>query len=473
MWKLWAKSWVGLGGRPLVRPWALAAPVLVLMVSLPLIRLRKPAELAENEKSRLATVQAIVEQGTLVISDSRPDLAGTADRIVVRDVAPDGRAAAGEYSKLPPVMSALMAGWYWILNNLTGLTFAGDADYLIYLLTVLTVTLPVAGAAGMVYRLGRIFELPRPWRAGLGVIVVCGSGLVSYATVISSNALAASLVIAAAACLFHVAAIAKPVHRAPWLAMTGFLASLAAVVDLGALVFLVLLGCVLLALRWPWGRTVAGVALYVGGALPPLLLHAALTIPVTGDMLPGFLHPELSPPAPHVSVPASAADELPTELSVRLSEAFDAVLGWRGLVSHFPVILVGVAGIVLVLRRHWPPATKLLATVSLAAGLVIVITYLMTQPDWLQPMFSARWFILFLPLLVFWAGAWLRNRHHPITWAVAAILLAFSMLTSLVGATNPFMPTEPGQYTAYAVAKKLFQQPVPPTVGIQTVTPRR
>src|SRR5688572_32136591 len=56
------------GRRQMVRPWALSAPVAVLLIALPLLRpLRAPGEASENELSRLATVQALVEHRTPAI----------------------------------------------------------------------------------------------------------------------------------------------------------------------------------------------------------------------------------------------------------------------------------------------------------------------------------------------------------------------------------------------------------------------
>src|SRR5215218_9489613 len=57
--------------RQVVRPWALCAPVVMLLIALPLLRpLRWPGDASENELSRLATVQALVEHDSLAINDT-------------------------------------------------------------------------------------------------------------------------------------------------------------------------------------------------------------------------------------------------------------------------------------------------------------------------------------------------------------------------------------------------------------------
>src|SRR4029434_10936969 len=87
----------------------------------------------------------------------------------------------------------------------------------------------------------------------------------------------------------------------------------------------------------------------------------------------------------------------------------------------------------------------------------IVAFYILLPADWGQPMFATRWFIPFVPLLVFWAGAWLRHQHHPVVWAGVAVLLGFSVLTTLLGATDPFTRGPARLHTAYVAARQLLQ----------------
>src|SRR6476659_7084364 len=90
--------------QKMVRPWALSAPVLVLLVALPLLRpLRYPSpfQMCDDEKARLATVQAIVEHGTLSIDAT--DFTTTQAKVEVRD---------RWYADQPPTMAALLSGSY-------------------------------------------------------------------------------------------------------------------------------------------------------------------------------------------------------------------------------------------------------------------------------------------------------------------------------------------------------------------------
>jgi hypothetical protein len=100
--------------------------------------------------------------------------------------------------------------------------------------------------------------------------------------------------------------------------------------------------------------------------------------------------------------------------------------------------------------------------------------YIVLRVDWTQAMFGPRWFIVFLPLVLFWAGAWLRKRHHVVTWSVAGILLVFSVTVSVIGAAAPFVRAEPGQYTVVAALHKLANPtPIePPPRQMQVVDSR-
>lgn len=427
----------------MVRPWALFGPVVVLVIGLPLLRpLRHPdpAMVSDEELSRLATVQAMVEHGTLAIDQT--DFTST--RLKVRR---DGH----WYSDQPPVMSALLAPSYWVMSRAAGIDFATKPHVATYLLTLLGVTLPVALSAGLIYRMGRLFELRRPWRATLGLVAVLASGMVSYATVLNPHAPAAALVLCAAACLIHVSLTNKRFHGSVWLSLSGICAALAAAIDPPAIVFVLLLPVVVFGLRWTRTQRLGGVAAFLAGAALPLLLHASLSSNVDGygfrmrgptgnDSLFSFLNPDSrSVGAAYDSY--AFDDEEPRTLGERVqvgaSRVWSALIGKHGLLSHFPIVAVGVIGVSLVMRRHWPAPTKVLASVSLAGAILLLVLFTLRRADWHGSMFASRWFVVFAPLLVFWAGAWLRKRHSKLGWTLAAALLAFSLVASIVGATGP------------------------------------
>ncbi len=460
-----------LKNRPLVRPWALAVPIVVLLLALPLLRpLRHPMswQISTGEMSRLATIQAIVEHRTLAIDNT--SFATTSDRIVV-----DGQ----HFSDQPPMLAVLLSPAYAIMHRL-GYTLPDNPTLVAYLLTILGATLPVVVSAGLIYRMGRLFELPRKWRTLLAATVVFGSGLFVYAVVLNAHAPAAFLVLAAAACLIQAASRPRPVRATGWLILAGLCAAFAAAIDLPAVAFLALFPLVIATMRRSFLLRTGGVGLYLLGVLPVLALQAWLMAPITGDLLPPTLHPELARQASilparqalSVDLPARNLDDdvplkapLP-EYGVRatLRRTFLALFGDHGAVSHFPILIIAIFGTAAVMHRHWPVSTKMLAVITLAGSAAIVVGCAMIRPDWTHAMFGARWFIVFLPLLIFWCGAWMRRSHHPFAWAMAGLLLAFSVAVSLLGATDPAPRDGFDTYTpAVALHELLHPTTNPPT----------
>lgn len=442
-----------------VRPWALAGPILILLFCLPLLRpLRHPAEISGQEAARLATVEAIVHHGTLAIENT--SFAVPTDQIVVVD--------GHRYASQPATMSMLLSGAYWVMTKL-GLSFAENGPTVTYILTLLGVTLPAAAASGLIYRMARLFELPRIWRAGLGLACVIGTGLISYATVLNAHAPAAVLVLCAAGAFIHVAGTKTPRQTSPWLIVAGFCTALATALDVSAFIFLVLFVPVVLALRWPIGLRMSGLLLYLIGIVAPLTLHAALTIPVTGDLLPGDMHRNLRT-SPTIQTPAGPVliDDEPVEVTWwdgfrRNFFRFMAALGGdHGLLSHFPILGLGAIGVFKIMHRHWPSATKNLAGATLVGAAVIVLTLAASSTEWkavmADAMFATRWFVIFSPLLLFWSGAWLRKSHRPVGWSLVGVAMGFSVIASLIGATGATPRSGFSSYTVVEAAKNLVSQ---------------
>ena len=437
-------------GRRHVRPWALCAPILVLIISIPMLRALRVSDysqISDDEQSRLATVQAIVEHRTLAIEGT--DFRDTRSKIVAASEKNE-RFPAHFYSKQPPMQAVLMSGPYWILRRF-GLTLTREPSLVTFWLTLICVTIPVSIAAGLVYRMSKIFELKRPLRAALALVAVIGSGLISYSTVLNAHAPAAVFLLASASCLVHVILHNRPRRSAAWLGLAGLFASLAAAIDPPAIVFLVLFIAVIVSMRWTIPPRAIGIALYVIGASIPISIHTRLNKPITGDIYPGIFHPELAKapqipefpqfsqslvatpptalnqqtslttqnlqnraaPTPVVSAsPAPSEDDEETLTAWSsflhgIGRVFSAFVGWHGDFSHFPIVLLGIIGVSLIMHRHWPAATKMLAGATLGGALAIILIYAICRTTTRDAMFATRWFVVFLPLTIFWAGAWL------------------------------------------------------------------
>jgi hypothetical protein len=324
--------------------------------------------------------------------------------------------------------------------------------------------------------MGRIFELKRPVRAGLALAVVIGSGWISYATVLSAGAAAAALVVTSAACLVQATLTHRRFAAFAWVALSGLCAALASTYELTALAFLVFLLLVVAVFRWPVLPRFGAVALYVAAAMGPLLLYATLNRSITGDLRPGFMHTELAQLAVDLPDDQRAAgdptwtdddDDVPSMLrsTSRGCERFlTSLVGTHGVLTHFPVLILGLIGVSMVMHRNWPATTKVMAGATVLAAIGIIVGYTLQRPDWNDAMFANRWFLVFMPLMLFWAGAWLRRRHHPATWVVAAALWSISAGIALLGATDPQPRQGYSRYTAAGAFMHLVRPPATPAL---------
>ncbi|HWE04752.1 MAG TPA: hypothetical protein VG326_20260 [Tepidisphaeraceae bacterium] len=485
----------------------MSAPILILLIAIPLLRpLRSPDPrlISDDEQARLATVQAIVEHGSQAIEGT--EFRDTRD-IIVSKADVSSPFPSHVYSKQPPMMALLLSGPYWLMHR-AGLSFSRDSSTVIFWLTLIGVTIPVSIAGGLVYRMSKTFELKRPLRALLAVTVVLGSGLISYATTLNAHAPAATLLLAAASCLIHVIFHNVPRRAAPWLASAGFFAALAATIDPPAIAFLLPLILVVGAFRWPIGMRTAGLLAYALGAALPIVVHAQLVRPITGDLRPGMFHSELAvaPRVPQsmpwsgasltssvcaVSAPGHSAvgdtsalagsnspdddDEPHTRWRAFLHGAWrilGSFLGKHGVFSHFPIVVLGILGVSLIMHRHWPAATKMLAGGTLGGALAVIVVYALCRSSTRDAMFATRWFVVFLPLTLFWAGAWLRRSHRRSSWIMAGALLAFSVTASLIGATGPLPRGGFSHYTVAGAWHNLMDHPQPPPALLSPVADR-
>ncbi len=464
--------------RPLVRPWALAGPVLVLILCLPMLRpLRQPdsAKWGDEEQMIASTVQALVEQHSLAIDKS----VFSANPIAVEH---EGH----RYSPYPPMVAVVLVPIYWVLLR-QGLDYSGNLIFVHYLLILIGMALPTAMCVAMTYRLGRMFELRRPLRVGLGIATVAATGLITYGVVMNRHAPAAALLLAAVTCISHLIVTDHPYRDLLMSALAGFLAALAATVDPPAIALGTLLCLVLLAMRWNAATRIGAVALFLIGGAPVILLNIVLLhsigIPLQAVFsapqprgMPSLVLPTIATSNIDTATPSEFDDDRDAEpapsaiqaIWARVAEVIGRILegavGGHGLLSHFPILVMGVLGGILALHRNWTAATKALAAVTLFAGILLVVAFSLQEPV-TGMSYGTPWFVATAPALLLWAGVWLKRQHRPQSWVMAGSVLAISVIVSLVGMTDP---TPRKGYRAYSFAEASMHIISPPVVSPTT-----
>jgi hypothetical protein len=325
--------------------------------------LTRTSSVSWHEWSRMGTIDSIVERGSFELETSR--FHGTGDKIF---------ANGHYYSHQPPLLSTLEAPIYWLLRRF-GLQFWNSApfDLAFYLFTVLTNGLAFALTVVLFRRLLDLVGIDSTWRTTTALLLPFGTWLLPYALVSNTHGISALLVMCTAYLLLSISLRGATVTLAGWL---GICLGLLAAIEVVPLISFVPLACIFVASRSDM-RERRALAAFAAGLVAPLLAHAALNVPLTGDLLPGGFHAEL------FDYPGSSftSETLSGQLNHDSIGAF-ADYAWRALIAEkgyftfAPVLLAGFV-IGLVGQSWWGrgrPAYLVLlwgSVLSLAASLLM------------------------------------------------------------------------------------------------------
>src|SRR5262245_29330764 len=423
---------------------------------------------SSNDRSRWATIRALVDEGTYVIGTRDPakvsetnkygdtgiifeDGWGSIDRVL--KPADEGEVREF-YSSKPPLFSTLVAGVYWLVKHLFGWTLQ-DNPWAV----VRTILLTVNGLGLVVYLVLLARLIDRLGTTDWGKLFVLAAA--GFGTFVSTFAMTLNNHSPAAYCALFAVAEAVPICEGDsrWLrfALAGFFAAMTAAIELPAAAFLVLLLALLLA-RSP----VRTLLFAVPAALVPVGAWFLTNYVVMGSWKPAygeFGGPWYEYPGSHwlpdPTKPRFGIDWAFTKES-RATYVLHFLIGHHGWFSLTPVWLLTLAALV---GPSWrlaratgaknPEAPRkwffgvwpALLLVTAVLSVVVMGFYMTLVPRWNYGGWTSgpRWLIWLTP---FWLLAllpvadWLGQRRWG-RWLGYA-LLAVSIFSASYPAWNPW-----------------------------------
>ncbi len=363
--------------------------------------------LSANDRSRWLAVRALVELGTYEIDSLIDrDVWNTIDMVQHRGH--DGQLHL--YSSKPPLLITLLAGEYWLIHKLTGMTLA-EHPYFVGRLMLFTVNiLPLAWMLVIVAQLTERFA-KTDWTRIFVVATACfGTMLTTFAVVLNNHIIAA---VSAAIAFASFARIwCDGSNRKRDYAACGLAAAFTAANELPALAMFVLMALALFTCdRRAW----------LVGFLPPAMLVAIASFGTNYAA-----HGTWSPPYAHRST-AKAEDswyqykytvegvELESYWANRqgidrgeeskLTYAWHCLFGHHGLFSLTPVWLLSMVGLVMWWRTGERSANQI--ALGIAVLTIVCLTFFIA----LRPLEDRnyggmtsgfRWMFWFAPLWL-WA----------------------------------------------------------------------
>jgi len=406
--------------------------------------------LSANDRSRWLAIRALVEHGSYEI-----DL--VLDRHVWNSIdMVQHRGRDGElhlYSSKPPLLYTLLAGEYWLINKLTGMSL-GSHPYVVGRLMLVTIN--VLPMVLMFFVIAKLTERlgATDWGRIFVVASAClGTLLNSFAIVLNNHIVAA---VSASLALYALVRIwCDGETRVRYYVAAGLCAAFTAANELPALAFLALVGLALLTCdrrAWLQGFLPAAMLVVVAFFVTNYVAHNCLT--------PPYMHKESGDPEENWYNYTYTIGGVERESYWQNRQGIDqgepsksvyalhAFIGHHGIFSLTPVWLLSVAGILL-WSRSGKSRQRWLAIGTALLTCVCLVFYIMLRPqvdrNYGGMTCGLRWMFWFTPLWLLTmipAADWFSRRRTR--QAIAMCLLAFSVFSVSYPTWNPW--THPWLY---------------------------
>ena len=399
-----------------------------------------------QEESRMATVQALVEQGTFVIDHT--EFNRTGDKVFINE---------HFYSDKTPLLSVVTAGAYSILHNTFGLTLdpticvpnedpaacrafmpGGTRFTAFYWLTLIF----IGGSASLLVTLF--------WRAMLnvganGTLATALAVTLGLASPIAPYSIVFAGHVPAALCLFAGFMLLLSRHAEPrrgeeslarnhtisWWKFfwAGLLISLSANIDLTLAIFIVAFGV------WVsftcWRRLLP----YLLGALVPFALAALVNYWAAGTIVPLYFDPKAYDFVGTVLNTTVGGTNGFYSLDFGVRYAYDMLVGQRGLFAFTPMLIFAFIGMAVAFKQH---RQRGLIAVLLGGSLIFAAYLILRTDNFGGVAWGTRWFVPLVPLWWYYArDAYGVPRNKPrvaLAWhTLFWIAVLISFLTAAQG----------------------------------------
>jgi hypothetical protein len=388
-----------------------------------------------NDTSRLATIQSLVEHGTLAIDDSA--FVGTGDKV---------RINGHFYSDKLPMAAVLGATAYWPLYH-AGIDLhlgRSAAHYLIVLFTAKLFWL--AGVLAFWCALS-FTKINQRGRVLATAVLAVGSLYFTWSSTLNNHIIAGG---ALSIGFYYLLRARYADESRVGLTGAGFFFSLAAAVDAPTGIFYVLFLCLLLSdrqLRRAAGWYLLPLAVTI---VPTMAMNYAMHGRVTPvNVVRAYFE---YPGSPWVGA-GGLSGTATNSASFTIAYATMMLVGPRGFLIYNPFLLIALPALAGAIRRRTMFANEALA-IALGSAAVVAY-YAATSDNYAGWAYSIRWFVPLWPLLLFFLSAPFHALTRSGERAVFA-LLAVSVAIAAVGALNPWSDPSYGVTPFLANLHELF-----------------
>jgi hypothetical protein len=369
-----------------------------------------------NDRSRMATVQSLVEFGTFVIDDTA--FITTGDKVFIN---------GHFYSDKPPFPSVLAALIYLPLHHL-GISLRDGQSAAYYLLTLGTVKLFWLLGTVAFFSSLQFTKLNEENRLRASLALSIGSLYFTWSTTFNNHALAASFLSIG---LYFLLMARHEINVIANIFRSGLFFCLAGISDIPTSIFFATFFIYILVDP----RLRAGIAFYMLPALITYLPTLAIDYLIQGSILPlqlvrdNFVYQgspwiEDSPSGLHFY-----------NFTFVVGYAFVALIGWKGFFVYNPFLVIASWGLGRTIRNRAIFYREGICIASASAILVLYI--LLTTNNYGGDSYSIRWFVPLLPMIFLFLYPFLESEDKKRRKQFRLVFL-ISAVIACIGAVDPW-----------------------------------
>jgi len=398
--------------------------------------LTRPAA-ANNDASRLATIESLVDFQTFIIDNSR--FIWTVDKYFYQ---------GHFYSDKPPILSIYSSFFYAVLKTV-GISFGSQFMLAISLLTILVVG--ASTAIGMVYfyKTLKLLEIEENWIDILLIVLGTGTLLLPYSTVFSNHVVSASLLMAGFYYLLRVKEGVK------YSLLSGMLISLAGSIDIAVFIFIPFV-----AVNF-FNKPLKSKIVFALACALVLIIYFQLNVYTSGSLLPPSMNKPLwdYPGSQFDSNSLSGLASHPTSLSL-FNYAFHMIVGNRGLISYTPILGFSIFGFIKLLSYREFKFRQEYLLIILASS-AYVLMYIFRSNNYSGYSYGVRWyanlmFLLCLPL----AEVSEEVKSSKRVRQAFIIIGCLSIFISFVGVIHPWVAVDEAHPSSFLNAFGYIFKPI-------------
>lgn len=401
-----------------------------------------PKSMGWNDMTRMATIQAIVEHGTLSIGNTA--FANTMDKVYI----------AGQYFSDKPVTPQLLGALVYAPLHAMGLTLNEHWNLAYGLITLFTVKLFWWISLVAFFKTLAFTGLSEGRRLWLMLALGVGTLVFSWSSTFNNHSLAASWVTIGFYFLIR-ADRAGPVVRN--LFVSGLFFGLAGASDVPTLLFPAAFGVYLLFSK----RLRSGFWAYAVAVLVAVAPGFAVNYAISGSLIPVQLVSRYFQFPGSPWTPSKLTGAGVNTGPFLWDYARNMLIGERGFLTYNPFSFLAIPLMFWEAIRRRAFARE--AVVVAVTSVVLVAFYILTSTNYGGYSYSIRWFVPMLPLWMFFLYP-LLEKPGRWRWVVFFVFFAVSVPIAVIGSWNPWsymsldsMPLRANIKSMPGMAKSLWE----------------